>query len=104
MYPAVARPRFASGFAGTRHRPEAPRELAGPGLVRVEKPADARFAPAHADDDFVPNDQRRSGNRVAEFVVADVHRPALDARARIEREEVSVERADEHGVVQDSNA
>jgi hypothetical protein len=45
-----------------------------------------------------------SGDRVSGRVVADVHRPALDARPGVERDEEAVERADVDGVVEDGDA
>src|SRR5438552_3186624 len=97
VHPAVAGPRLAAGFAGRWHREEAPDLLAGLRIVRVEESANARLAAADADDHLAVDDERRGGDRVARRILADVDRPSLDARLRVEREEIPVERADVDG-------
>ena len=100
-FPAVSRPRVAAGVARRRDRPEAPDALARPGIVRIQEPADARFAAADPHEHFVLDDERGRGDRVAGCVVANRDHPPFAPAACVERYEKAVERADVDHVVED---
>ena len=102
--PAVAAPRVVPLLAGSRHRVEPPQAPSGPGVVGVEEAAHAGFAPADADDDLAVNGQRRRRDRVAERVVGDLHVPTHRAGHGVERDQVCVQRADVHAVVEQCDA
>src|SRR6185295_15436890 len=84
--PTVAGPRIIAGLTGSRHGPESPQSAAGSGVVRVEEAAHAGLAPADADDDLVVDHEWRGSDGMADRVVGDMRRPALDAGVRIERD------------------
>src|SRR5687767_5294584 len=78
--PTVAGPRLVGGLAFAGDRPEAPELLAGLGVVGVEEAADAVLAAGDADDDLVPDGQRRARRRVAVARVRHLRLPAQRAR------------------------
>src|SRR5437764_1349941 len=91
-------------LAWRRNSPETPELLAGFRVVGVEESPDARFASADAHDDLAVDCQRRRRDRVAGRIVADGRDPPLDARSRVERDEVAVQGADIESVVENRDA
>ena len=92
-----------AGLAGTGDRVEAPRPRAGPGVVGVEEAADPRLASADADHHLPVERQRSRRDAVALLVVRHLRLPADDARRRVEGHETAVERAHEHGAVENGH-
>ena len=102
--PVALPPGLEAGLTGRGNRVRAPHQLAGLRVVRVDEAADARFGPRHADDDLPVERQRRQRQVVPGLVVLHRHVPAHAARARVERDEMPVHRAEEHRVVENRDA
>ena len=100
LFPAVAGPGVVPEFAGSGHGIPAPQAAAGGRLVRVEEPAGAEFAAADADDHLVFDDQRRTGDRVAQHRVGDLDFPQRVSRADVQRQQRGIERADEQPLIE----
>ena len=104
--PRIAGPRLVSALARTGNGVEAPGLLAGAGVERGDKPADAEFAADGADDDLVLDDQRSQGEAVAGFRprAADGDVPHQPAGLRVDGQEMTVERAHEDRVAENRDA
>ena len=98
VLPVVAAPRFAAGLAGARNRVEAPNLLAGLHVVRGDEAADTVLAAARADDHQVLDDERRHRHGVRELRIGHRCIPKRLAVARVDRDQVRVERAHEQRV------
>ena len=94
--PAVAAPGLAPGLPGRGDGVGAPRQLAGRGVVGVEVAAHTGLRPGHAHDHLVLDHQRGQGEREPDRVVAHFDVPANGAGARVEGNQVCVERTHEH--------
>jgi hypothetical protein len=77
------------------HCVEAPEHLAVRGVVRRDIAAHAHFAAAVADDHFAGDDARCAGDGVAFGWIGGLHRPRRLAGHAIERDQTTIERADE---------
>src|SRR6266581_5057351 len=94
----VLRPYSLVALVG--NRVERPQELAGLGVERLEKAADAVFAAVGADQHLALHHGRRHGLGVALFRIGDLDLPGVLAALRVERHELGVERAHvEHALV-----
>ena len=104
VLPAVARPGLVAGLARSRHSPEAPRPLAGAGVVGVEEASHPVLGARDAHDDLVFHRQGRTGHRVTGLVVGDLDIPPDAARAHVERDQVGVDGRDEDLVAKSRDA
>jgi len=85
------------------HRPH-PHHLAGLGVARLDPAHDAELAARHTADDHALDDLRRRGHRIAGLVVVDLLAPYDLAGVLVERDELGVERAEDHQVAVDGRA
>ena len=88
---------FEAVFRVARNRVETPGQLAGVGVVSGKVTAHAILGAAIADQHLALHDARRARDRVRLGAVDGVHFPALLARARVERHQATIERADVDG-------
>src|SRR2546421_10504909 len=99
MNPALAHPRVIPFFPARWYGPETPQSRAALRVVRVEKPANARFTSTDAHDDLSVERERRRGNGVTGRVLRDVDLPSLHAGSSVERDQTADERSDVHGSI-----
>ena len=102
--PRVAQPRLVVGMIGPRNRVRPPRAFAGLRVVRVEEPADAELPARDARHHPVLDDERRRGLAVAAPVIRHLRVPHQVARARVDGDQVRVERAHVERLAQDGDA
>jgi hypothetical protein len=98
--PTVASPGVVTKLTRRRHREPSPHSLSGCGIVSVEKPARAKFPAGHADDHFVFDDQRRTGDAVAQHRVGHLRFPERLPGPGIERHERGIKRPDEQPAIE----
>ena len=89
-------PRVVAGLALGRDRVVLPYELAGVGVVRRDEAARRILAAAFAREDEVLDGKRRARDAVRERIVGDRRVPENLTGLRIERDEVRVERSEDH--------
>src|SRR5262249_1930454 len=102
--PTVAAPGFVSRLSRPRNGPTTPGQFPGLSVVSVEEATNARFAAADSHDDLSVDRQRRGGDRMSGRVIFDLRLPPDCAGLRVERNQVTIERADIDGVVQNRHA
>ncbi len=102
--PRIAFPGVVAGLSGTGNGVETPFALAGIGVVGIDESADAILSAGNADDDQVLHGEWRDGEAVAGSVVGGGDVPADGPGLGIERDDVSVERAEEDLVAEDGHA
>ena len=104
VFPGVAGPGIVPGLAGSWNRVEAPRFFSRFRVEGRDEAADAELGPADADDHFVFHDERGHRDRVRQLHVGNGDVPEWMAVFRVDRDQMRVERAHEHGVAQDRDA
>ncbi len=100
---AVA-PRLGTRLAGGGDGIELPTLLAGFCIEGCDESANAVFAAAHADDDFVLDGQRSHGEGVAGLAIRDIRFPEGMTALGIDGHQVRVERAHVKRVAQNRDA
>src|SRR5262249_3917200 len=100
QFPAVALPGVVAKFARRRNSVPTPQPASGRGIVRIEESARAKLAASNANEDLVLHNQRRAGDAVTEHRIGNLHLPQWTGRSGVERDERSVERADEEAVAE----
>ena len=73
-------------------------------IIGIDKAANSELAAAHADQDHVFNDQRRTGDRKRLAIITHLGVPKLSASCRVECHQMRVERAIENHVLVKRNA
>ena len=80
-----------------RDGPEAPNLLTGVGVVRGGIAAGTPLGAAVADEDLAASNSGRAGNKVGNTAIRNgIHFPDFPTGGSIERDQVSVERGDNH--------
>ena len=98
--PRVGGPGLAAGLTGGGNRVPSPLALAGVGIEGLDESARSHLARSgHPDDDLAFHDERSLGHEVAVRVVHDLRLPDLLAGLRVERDEMRVQRAEDHAVL-----
>ena len=97
-------PGLVAFLSRTWDRVEAPRLLAGVGVVGSDEAADAVLAAADADDHLVLHHERRVRDRVAGRRSGDLGLPHLPSGLRVDGNQVGVQRAHEQRLAQDRDA
>src|SRR2546428_1909136 len=97
-FPRVALPRVDATLPVAGNRVEPPRALARVRFVRIDEAANAVLAARDSDDDLVFHDQWRASEAEALIRVRRGHVPAHATGLRIERNDVSIERAHEDAI------
>ena len=95
----VGRRAVGAGRRIAGHDVEAPRELAGVGVVGAHVAAHAELGARVADDDLVLHDARRARDRVHLRLIDGDGAPDLRAGDAVERDEPAVERRDDELVL-----
>src|SRR5579871_3717558 len=102
MKEALPAPGLGARLTGRRHRPGAPKLLAGFRIIGVQESADSGFGARNADNDFAVNRERRGGDVVTVLVLIDLDIPTDNSGLGVQRDEVAVYGSDEHGVIEHS--
>ena len=92
--PTVSAPGIATGLAGRRNRVRSPQQLAGLGIIGIDKAAHAGLGARDADDHFPVERERRECERETDRVVPDLDIPPHRAGPGVERHQVRIERPD----------
>src|SRR5579862_6964084 len=90
-------------LANSRDGIETPLSLAGVGIVCVDESSDAVFAARYAENHKIFYSERRDGEAVAEFVIHGGSIPNDASGFGIESDDVSIERAEEYFVAENSD-
>src|ERR1700743_678137 len=83
-----------------RDRIEAPQLMPISGIVSVQEASDSHLTAGNSDDDLVVQRQRRAGHRITFHGVGDLLFPHHAATARVQGNQLVVERDNEHALAQ----
>ena len=104
VFPAVPAPGLVTKLARSGDGVEAPQPLTCGRVVRIDEAANAKFSSGYPNDDLVFDRQGRSGNRIALERIGHLGFPKHTSGASIQRDQSSVERAEEYPAAQYSRA
>ena len=92
------------GLAGAGNGVELPDLLACFGIISSQETANSQLPAGGPDNDFVFDDQRRQGHRIALGVVEDRDVPFLRAGRSVERDQAHVESGEEERVIENRHS
>ena len=100
MLPIVTTPRIVSGLAGSRDGVETPSLFTSGGIVRHNEPANTKLTAANTNNYFIFHHERRHRDRVAKIFIPYFDIPERLTIRRIKRDQVCVQRAHEHLIIE----